>query len=50
MSLFDRLYGYDDFIGSGIDKKPVNDEDKHYDPDGVFKIEEELDFDDDDAW
>lgn len=37
-------FGIDDFVGSTIE--PRENEDKHYDPEGVLEVEQELDFKD----
>ncbi len=42
----DGMFGYDDFVGSGVGQVPVQDADKAYDPDGITEPEEEVDHDD----
>lgn len=37
-------FGIDDFVGSTIE--PRENEDKHFDPEGVLEVEQELDFED----
>ena len=33
------MFGYDDFVGSGVGQIPINNEDRLYDPDGVTEPE-----------
>lgn len=36
------MFGYDDFVGSGVGQNPNSNEDRLYDPDGITDVEEEI--------
>ncbi|MGD9161534.1 MAG: hypothetical protein PVG39_24185 [Desulfobacteraceae bacterium] len=39
MEGWDDMFGYDDFVGSGVGTTPESNEDRFYDPDGITEPE-----------